>query len=303
MLFVLVLVVATLVVGFGKWRDASKAGGQKYAEPFRIAGNLYYVGANDVTSFLITGPEGHVLIDGGYPGTPPLIMASVEKLGFRMRDVKLLLNSEPHQDHAGGLAELQDSSGAGLWASEGSAVAIANGGVDTDDPFLGPFSFVVHVPIFQYPEARVDGRFKDGDTIRLGPIAIAAHITPGHARGCTTFSFIVREGERDLHVVHRCSLTLPPALSLGEYPELRADFERTFRTMRALPVDIWLTAHGREFGRYRKFSARATAGDSVAPFIDRAGYLASIDTAEMRFRKLIAEEDGKRKPGAGQKRQ
>lgn len=288
--FAVLTVVA--VVLYGKWRDASNRGGQKYAEPFRIAGNLYYVGANDIASFLITGPNGHVLIDGGYPGTPPLIRASIAKLGFDIRDVKVLLNTEPHIDHAGGLAELQDSSGAKLWASEGSAKALANGG--GDDTFLGPFSAVSYLPIFRYPPARVDHRFRDGDTVRLGPITLTAHITPGHTPGCTTWSFPVRDGDRELQVVHRCSLTLPPSLSLGEYPEVRAAFESTFRAMRALPVDIWLTAHAREFGRYRKFRQRDSVADPVAPFIDRAGYLASIDNAEQRYRKLIAEEDGKR---------
>src|SRR6476469_9832469 len=165
------------VVLFGKWRDASNRGGQSPAEPFRIAGNLYYVGASDVTSFLITGPEGHVLIDGGYPGTPPLIMASIAKLGFDIRDVKVLLNSEPHYDHAGGLAELQRASGAQLWASEASAPVIAaGGGEDPANFFL--IRFLVWTGILKYPSARVDQVFKDGDTIRLGTTAIAAHITP-----------------------------------------------------------------------------------------------------------------------------
>ena len=277
------------VVLFGKWREASNRGGQQPAEPFRIAGNFYYVGANDVAAFLLTGPEGHVLIDGGYPGTPPMIMASIARLGFDIKDVEVLLNSEPHLDHAGGLAELQKASGAKLWASNASAEAIASGGMD--DIFLGPFSFLTYLPIFRYPAARVDHRFRDGDTIRLGPIAVTAHITPGHTPGCTTWSFPVHDGGRELRVVHRCSLTLPPSLSLGEYPEVRAAFEYTFRVLRSMPVDIWVTAHAREFGRYRKFREREGVRDPVAPFIDREGYLRSIDSAEMRFRKLIADRD------------
>ncbi|MDP2884141.1 MAG: subclass B3 metallo-beta-lactamase [Ignavibacteria bacterium] len=288
-LLVLLGVAAVLaVVLFGKWRDASNRGGQQPAEPFRIAGNLYYVGANDVTSFLLTGPEGHVLIDGGYPGTAPMIMASIAKLGFDIADVKVLLNSEPHFDHAGGLAALQEASGAELWASEGDADIVAAGGAG--DPSLEPFSFVLYLPIFRYPPPRVDHRFKDGATIRLGPIELTAHVTAGHTPGCTSWSFPVRDGDRELRVVHRCSLTLPAALSLGEYPEIRADFERSFRTLRSLPVDIWLTAHAREFGRYRKFLERERVADPVAPFIDREGYLRSIDSAEVRFRKLLADQ-------------
>src|SRR5688500_16885375 len=177
----MLLALVSLIPGFvlyGKWRDASNRGGQKPAEPFRIAGNLYYVGANDVAAFLLTGPEGHVLIDGGYPGTPPLILASIAQLGFDIRDVKVLLNSHPHSDHAGGLAELQRASGARLLVSEASAPQIASGGAN--DPFLGRLSFVSNFPIFRFPRAGVDQPFADGDTIRLGPIALSAPVNPGH---------------------------------------------------------------------------------------------------------------------------
>ena len=289
--------VAVLAVFlFLKWKSASDHGGQKAAEPFRIAGNLYYVGANDVTAFLLTGPQGHVLIDGGYRGTPPLIMASIAKLGFDIRDVKILLNSEPHFDHAGGLAELQKASGAELWASDASADVIASGGADANATFL-PMKILAWLRIIRYPAARVDHRLKDGDTIRLGPIALTAHITGGHTPGCTTWSFPVRDGKRELQVVSACSLTLLPGMSLVEpekYPGIRADFERSFRVLRSLPADIWVTSHAREFGRYRKFVERAKAKDPADPFIDRAGYLAYIDSGEARFRALLAEQQRKR---------
>ena len=116
---------------FGRWLNATKRGGQEPAEPFRIAGNFYYVGANDVAAFLITGPEGHVVLDAGYPTTAPMITASIAKLGFDIKDVKVLVNSEPHPDHAGGLGVLQQASDAELWASEASADAIASGGATT----------------------------------------------------------------------------------------------------------------------------------------------------------------------------
>jgi metallo-beta-lactamase class B len=288
LLIPVLLLAHLLIVGvllFPKWRDASNKGGQKPAEPFRIAGNLYYVGANDVTAFLLTGPEGHILIDGGYPGTAPMIIGSVAQLGFNIKDVKILLNSHPHFDHAGGIAELQNVSGAQLWMSERDADIIADGG--RGDPFMGPFKHIF--PPFRYPAPRVDRRYGDGATIRVGPIALTAHITSGHTPGCTTFSFPVREGNRELRVVSACSLGAPPALSLGEYPEIRADFERSFRTLRNLPVDIWVTAHARHFGRFRKFQQRGQSADSVAPFIDREGYLAYIDSAEVKYRRKIAD--------------
>ena len=281
--------VALLVFGlvasgfYGRWREASNNGGQQYAEPFRIAGNLYYVGANDVTSFLLTGPEGHVLIDGGYPGTARMIIASIAELGFDIKDVKVLLNSHAHFDHAGGLAELQNASGAELWVSEGDADAVARGGAG--DPSLGPLRVVSYIPFLRYPAPRVDHRFKDGATIRLGPVRLTGHVTAGHTPGCTSWAFPVRDGNRELLAVSICSLTLPPTLSMGEYPEIRADFERTFQTLRNLPADIFLTTHGRAFGRYRKFQERQRAADPVAPFIDREGYLRAIDSAEAAFRK------------------
>src|SRR3954471_13197021 len=220
----LVVLVIVAVVLFSAWRTATNNGGQKYAEPFQIAGNLYYVGANDVTSFLITGPEGHVLIDGGYPGTPPLIMRSIAKLGFNIRDVKVLLNSEPHYDHAGGLAELQQASGAQLWASEASADVIAAGGDDRKGGL--PVRLLVWSGLARYPAARVDHRVKDGDTVRVGPLAVTAHITGGHTRGCTSWTFPVRDGGRVLNVVSACSLI---RLGMGGYPEQHADFEHSFR--------------------------------------------------------------------------
>lgn len=270
--------VVIVVVVFDKWRDAGNRGGQQPAEPFRIAGNFYYVGANDVTSFLLTGPEGHILIDGGYPGTAPMIMASIAKLGFDIKDVKVLLNSDPHRDHAGGLAALQQASGAKLWASEASAGTLASGG-DDPDIFL-PLRALIWSGIAGYPAARVDHRFKDGDTIRVGPLTVTAHLTGGHTRGCTSWSFKVRDGERDLNVVCLSSLVL---LEILQYPGQREDFERTFRVLRSLPADIWVTEHARLFGRYRKFVARDTAKNPADPFIDPEGYRAFIDTAEAKF--------------------
>ncbi|MDA1094646.1 MAG: metallo-beta-lactamase [Acidobacteria bacterium] len=272
---------------------ARNGSGQQPAEPFQIASNFYYVGANDVTSFLITGPEGHVLIDGGYSDTPPLVLASIARLGFDIRDVKVLLNSEPHMDHAGGLSALQQASGGELWASEASANVIASGGDDASMSVFGggekPAAVLVGLALHafswigagSYPPARVDHRFKDGDTIRVGPIALTAHITGGHTRGCTSWSFKVRDRDRDLDVVSACSLKV----ALGaRYPEQGTDLERSFRVLRNLPADIWVTSHARWWGRYPKFVASTTAKDPVEPFIDPEGYRAYIDTAEAEFR-------------------
>jgi metallo-beta-lactamase class B len=280
----LAVVTPLVVFLYMQWHEAGRRGGQTPAEPFRIAGNLYYVGASDVAAFLITGPQGHVLLDGGYPGTAPMIVASIGKLGFDSRDVKVLLNSEPHYDHAGGLAELQKKSGAELWASDVNANAIEAGGDDPD--VILPIRLLMWARVLSYPPARVDHRFRDGDTIRVGPIAIVAHVTPGHTRGCTSYSFPVREGERVLNVVSACSLVV---LGGSRYPEQRADLQRTFRVLRSLPADIWVSSHARLWGRYRKFVARDTARSPVDPFIDPAGYRAYVDSGEARLRRGVVQ--------------
>ena len=285
LLIILFGLTATLLVFLGRsWKESSDRGGQKPAEPFRIAGNLYYVGANDIAAFLVTGPEGHVVLDGGYPGTAPMIMASIAKLGFDIRDVKVLLNSEPHFDHAGGLAALQQASGAELWASDASAAAIASGGDDPD--IVLPLRALIRIGILSYPAARVDHRLEDGDTVRVGPIAITAHLTGGHTRGCTSWSFPVRDGDRVLNVVSACSLIV---MQGSRYPEQAADLERSFRVLRSLPADIWVSSHARLWGRYRKFVARDTAKNPADPFVDREGYRAYIDTAEARFRRGVVQ--------------
>jgi metallo-beta-lactamase class B len=276
------LLSALALLLVGRWVNRTKLGGQQPAEPFRIAGNFYYVGANDVAAFLITGPDGHVVLDGGYPTTAPMIMASIAKLGFDIKDVKVLLNSEPHPDHGGGLTVLQQASGALVWASDASADALASGG---DDPDIAlPLRALIWIGILGYPGARVDHRFKDGETIRVGPIALTAHVTGGHTRGCTSWSFSVHDGDRVLNVVSACSLVV---LAGGRYAEQPADFERSFRVLRSLPADIWVTSHARLWGRYRKFVASATATNPVDPFIDPEGYRAYIDTSEAEFRRGV----------------
>jgi len=288
------LLVAAAVL-FPKWKAARDRGGQLPAEPFRIAGNLYYVGANDISSFLLTGPAGHVLIDGGYPRTSDLIVASIERLGFRIEDVKILLNSEPHFDHAGGLAELQRRSGAELYASDASAEVLASGGTRDAYATMPGQNLMGLLGLIRYPAPRVDHRVQDGDTITLGPLQLVARLTPGHTKGCTTWTFTVRDAGRDLRVVSACSLVLLGGMRLvapERYPGARADLEHTYEVLRQLPVDIWVTSHARAWGRYRKFQARATAADSVAPFIDPDGYRAYVDSGEARFRRLLAEQEG-----------
>ena len=273
------LLITLALVVVGRWANANKIGGQQPADPFRIAGNFYYVGASDVAAFLITGPEGHVVLDAGYPTTARLIMASIAKLGFDIKDVKVLLNSEPHPDHAGGLGVLQrrpvPSCGRATRAPTPSPPAA------TTATCILPMRALLWIGVVGYPPARVDHRFKDGDTIRVGPIALTAHITAGHTRGCTSWSFPVHDGDRVLNVVSVCDTGV---LESSNYPEQAADRERSIRVLRSLPADIWVTNHARAWGRYRKFVASAAAKNPVDPFIDPEGYRAFIDAAEAELR-------------------
>jgi metallo-beta-lactamase class B len=281
--FVLVIAVILVVFLARAWKGAVDRGGPGPAEPFRIAGNFYYVGADAVSSFLITGPEGHVVLDGGYPSTAPLILASIAQLGFDIKDVKVLLNSVPRRDVAGGLAALQQASGAAVWTSEASAYTIATGG---DDPDIAmPLRTLVQIGLLNYPPARVDHRFKDGDTIRVGPIALTAHITGGSTRGCTSWSFQVRDGDRVLNVVSACAFGVVRGM---RYREQVADIERSLAVLRSLPADIWVTSQSRTWGRYRKFAESTAAKNPVDAFIDPDGYRAYIDNAEAEFRQGAA---------------
>ena len=168
---------------------------------------------------------------------------------------------------------------------EASARVIASGG---DDPDIAlPLRTLVQIGILGYPPARVDHRFKDGDTIRAGPIALTAHVTGGSTRGCTSWSFPVRDGDRVLNVVSACSLVVVLGM---RYPEQGADLERSFRVLRSLPADIWVTSRARQWGRYRKFVARDTAKNPTDPFIDPEGYRAYIDTAESEFRRGVVHQ-------------
>jgi metallo-beta-lactamase class B len=261
--------------------------------PFRIAGNLYFVGREDVSIFLITSPEGHVLIDAGYPDSPPLIVKSIQQLGFDIKDVKAIFSSEAHLEHAGGLAELQALSGAGIYASDSTAKGIESGGERIPGPSFLPARIAASVGIAGYEPARVDHRVHDGDTVRVGPLAFTAHITNGHTIGCTTWTFTVRDSTRTLNVVDACSLSVTDGMHFTKpekYPGITADFEKSFATLRRLPADIFITSHTQPWGRHRKYQASLTATRPSDVFIDREGYKAYIDSAEARVKRRMASE-------------
>lgn len=247
-------------------------------EPFRIARNLYYVGARDITSYLITTPKGHIVIDGGFVETAPMIVASIRKLGFRVEDVKILLSSHAHYDHAGGLAELKRITGATFYASAGDIPQLARGGLD--DPQFGNR--------FPFPPVRADRIVRHSQKISLGGTTLTAHITPGHTRGCTTWT--MKAGGHD--VVFLGSPSVPSDYRLvgnPAYPDAVSDYRRQFEILRSLECDIFLASHGSFFDLEKK---RALLhGDGKAnPFVDREGYHQFVTSAERRFEDRVRNE-------------
>jgi metallo-beta-lactamase class B len=259
------------------WREMNRP-----IEPFRIIGNVYYVGASDVTSFLITTPAGHILIDGGFDETVPLIRDSIDALGFELADVRILLNSHAHLDHAGGLAGLKELSGAKLYASAADAPLLERGG--RGDPILGDSA--------TYPAVSVDHRLKDGEIVELGGTRLTAHVTAGHTPGCTSWSFEVEEqGARHL-AVSICSLSILDGMRFVErptWPGAGADFESSLVRLRSLPAEVFLAAHG-SFFRMRDKRAAQRGGAAPNPFIDPEGYRAYLDRAEASYRAALASE-------------
>ena len=266
---------------------AAQIPGNEPAEPFRIADHVYAVGSADIGSYLITTPAGHILIDAGYESTVPIIQANVEKLGFHLRDIKILLNTQAHYDHSAGFARLKELTGARLMVSEEDAPLIESGG-------HGDYLFGDRDP---FPPAKVDVRLKDADTVRLGGMVLTAHLTPGHTKGCTTWTFDATDRGRTYHVVVVGGSTINPGTKVSgmpTYPTITRDYTRTFEVLESLPCDIFLGAHAAYFGGAAKAAALREHPDGPNPFVDPAGYRTHVERAKQRFREQLAQEKRQR---------
>jgi metallo-beta-lactamase class B len=251
------------------------------AEPFRVVGILY-VGASDIAVFLITTPEGHILINTGFVETVPLVEASVKALGFRMSDVKILLAGHAHNDHVGGHAALRGLTGAQVMVLEGDAGVIETGG-------KGDFRFEGEI---SWPPCPVDRRLKDGDVVRLGGTSLSARLTPGHTRGNTTWTTTIEEGGRRHAVVIAPSMTINPGVRLvnnPKYPEIARDYARSFALLRALPCEIFLSSHASFFDMSAKRTAQRQ-GTGASPFVDPQGYRAYLDDTYKAYVEQLARE-------------
>jgi len=246
-------------------------------KPLRIIGNVHYVGASGVSSYLITSPEGHVLIDTGFEQTVPIIRENVKKLGFRMEDIKFILASHAHVDHTGGHALFKELTGARIVMSEADAALLASGG---KDDFMDE--------VMPYRPVRADRIVRDGEQIKLGNGVLTARLTPGHTKGCTTWTMVAEEGGERYNVVFFGSTSvLAKLVNNAKYPEIARDYAATFRKLKALPCDVFLAPHASFFGLEEK-AQQVGAGKN--PFVDAKAFQKYIATAEQNFLKQLEKE-------------
>jgi len=250
--------------------------------PHRVVGNIYYVGSKGLASYLITTPQGHILINSSLEASVPLIQASVEKLGFQFGDVKILLISHAHWDHCAGSARVKELTGATYMVMDADVATIESGG-KTDFQYGNS-------PENLYKSGKVDHVLHDGEEVKLGGVVLVAHKTPGHTRGCTTWTMKVPASPGDgdgknLDVVIVGSPNVNPGYKLvnnAAYPQIAQDYEQMFRVLKGLPCDVFLGAHGAYYGMEEKF-ARVKEG-AANPFVDPEGYKTFVAEKEQEFR-------------------
>ena len=259
-----------------------------WTEPFpphHIVGNIYYVGSRGLASYLITTPKGHILINSSLESSVPLIRESVEKLGFRFSDVKILLISHAHWDHCAGSALLKQQTGAKYFVMDQDVAVVESGG-KTDFQYGNS-------PDNYYKPAKVDRKLHDGDKVSLGGTVLVAHLTPGHTKGTTTWTMNVNDSGKIYHVVIVGSPNVNAGYKLvgnTQYPQIAQDYEHTFKVLRELPCDVFLGAHGAYYGMEAKFASMKTVGGN--PFIDPDGYKNYVADREQAFRTELKKQGG-----------
>jgi metallo-beta-lactamase class B len=251
--------------------------------PFRIIGNIYWVGSYDLSTYLITTPQGHILINTGVGDTAKQIKAGVEQLGFKLADTKILTATHGHFDHVAGLAELKRMTGARLLVSEPDKELLESGGrLD----FRWGDS-----PEARFEPVKVDGTFKDSDTIALGGTVLTAHHHPGHTKGATSFTLNVAEGGNTYRVIIANMASINPGVTVSgmpKYPGIGEDYARTFKAQKDMQIDIWLASHASQFHLHEKYKP----GDAFRPdrFVDPQGFKAAVEQLEKAYRDQLARE-------------
>ncbi|MGI8735401.1 MAG: subclass B3 metallo-beta-lactamase [Pyrinomonadaceae bacterium] len=275
--FALTLVVTKEAKAQDDWTEPFPA--------FRIAGNLYYVGSKGLANYLITTPQGHILINSDLEANVPLIRASIESLGFKFTDLKILLISHAHYDHNAGSAMIKELTGAKYMVMETDVPVVESGGKSDFQYGNDPTSL--------YPPTKVDRVLRDGDEVKLGDAVLTARLTPGHTKGCTTWTMKVKDSGKTRDIVIVGSPNVNPGYKLvgnSVYPGIAEDFERTFRVLKSLPCDYFLGAHGSYFDMETKYG-KLKAGVATA-FIDPVGYKNYVADREGAFRRNLAKQKG-----------
>jgi metallo-beta-lactamase class B len=258
-------------------------------KPFRVFGNTYYVGTHGLSSILVTSPRGHALIDGGLPESASLILANIRALGFRPEDVKLIVNSHAHYDHAGGIEALREATGARVAASRWSARVLEAGTSVSGDPQLG-----LGLPVPPVPSVRT---IADGEVLKAGDVALTAHFTGGHTPGGTTWTWKSCEGTQCADFVYADSQTPVSKADFlftknTTYPAAIADFEHAFTVLESLSCDILLTPHPGASNLFERVAARDSGGGKVDALVDRDACRRLAKGARQQLAERIAKEKG-----------
>jgi metallo-beta-lactamase class B len=251
-------------------------------EPFRIIGNIHYVGTAELGSFLITTPDGHILLDTPCEGETPLLLESIRKLGFDPKEIRILLNSQAHYDHTGALRELKDLSGARMMAGAKDAELLARGG-------RGDFAFGDRYP---FPPVEVDRRLQDGDLVELGGTRLTVRLTPGHTRGTTSYVTEVEEEGRLYRVVFAGSLSINEGVRLVNAPSyegIAEDYAHSIQILESLSPDVFLTAHGGFFGLREKRDA-LSRNPPANPFVESERYPRWLGRMKAAYEQQLARE-------------
>ena len=254
-------------------------------KPFRVIGNVYYVGSNDLASYLIVTSQGDILINSNLTSSVPQIRKNVEALGFHFKDIKILLISHGHWDHAAGSAEVKRLTGAKYMVMDADVPLVESGGKDD-------FQYGAEAGS-HFPATKVDRVLHDGDEVKLGGVVLVAHKTPGHTKGCTTWTMKVREDNKTYNVVIVGSPNVNAGYKLvgnTAYPTIAQDYAQTFQTLKSLPCDVFLGAHGGYFGMEAKVTRMKPGGAN--PFVDPEGYKSYVAEREQTFEKELAKQSG-----------
>jgi len=275
-----------LAIGLGCAGVSLGQGNSTWTEPFpahHVVGNVYYVGSKGLASYLVTTPQGHILINSSLESSPPMIQASMEKLGFKFSDVKILLVSHAHWDHNAGSALVKKMTGAKYMVMEPDVPETETGG-------KGNFQYGNDATT-HYQPTKVDRVLHDGDEVKLGGAVLTAHLTPGHTKGCTTWTMKATDGGKTYDVVIVGSPNVNSGYKLVNnalYPNIAADYERTFRVLKALHCDVFLGAHGDYYGMGKKFAHMTPGGPNS--FVDPSGYKEYVADREQAFKKELERQ-------------